>query len=70
MYNHIEVIVMDKLKDALLIIIGIVSTLIVVYFTFIDPIASGISKYGIMGFLGKVACGFLILYIIYTFSRK
>ena len=61
---------MDKLKDALLIIIGTISTLIVVYFTFIDPIASGISKYGIMGFLGKVACGFLILYIIYTFSRK
>lgn len=61
---------MDKLKDTLLIIIGIISTLIVVYFTFIDPIASGISRYGIIGFLGKVACGFLIIYIIYTLSNK
>lgn len=58
-----------KAKDILLIIFGILSAGLLIYFSFIEPVISGISKYGIIGFITKVAGAIALFAIIASITH-
>lgn len=53
----------DKIKTILLVIFGTCSFIMVVYFSLIDPIVSGVREYGVPGFAIKVV-EFLALSVV------
>ena len=58
-----------KFKDILLIIIGIFCAGLLIYFSFIEPVIFGISKYGTIGFITKVLGAIALFAIIASITH-
>ena len=58
-----------KAKDILLILFGIFSAGLLIYFSFIEPVISGISKYGTIGFITKVIGAIALFAIISSITH-
>ena len=66
---------MEKIKTILLYVASLVSIALIIYFSFIDPIISGIQKYGVSGSIFKaieiIALLFITLVIVeYERSKR